>query len=244
MLKLYHFWSSTCSRRVRICLAEKKLEWASHHVDILGRHENLEDWYVKLNPNNVVPTLDHDGRIVIESNFIMEYLDDVFPQVPLRPADFWERAQMRLWMDKFEHIVHSNVNKISYNRRIAPTMGKTPREVHLKNIMQVANLSRREEKLRRLDHGISKEEEASAEARLTEVMDEMEVALKKNAWLTGASFSLADISMAPFVERFEANKLERLVDWSVRPAIGGWWARLKARPSFDLAYSFKNPNAA
>ena len=50
--------------------------------------------------------------------------------------------------------------------------------------------------------------------------------------------------MAPFVERFEANKLERLVDWTRRPAVGGWWARLKARPSFAIAYSFQDPNAA
>ena len=115
-----------------------------------------------------------------------------------------------------EHIIQSNVNKISYNRCIAPTMGKAPREVHLKNIMQVASLSRREEKLRRLDHGISTEEEQSAEARFTEVRNDMEATLTKNTCLTGASFSLADISMAPFIERFEANKLDRLVDRSVR----------------------------
>jgi len=73
MLKLYHWWSSTCSRRVRIGLAAKGLEWESVYVN-LRTMENLEPWYVKLNPNGVVPTLDHDGRIVIESNFILEYL--------------------------------------------------------------------------------------------------------------------------------------------------------------------------
>ena len=35
MLTLYHFWSSTCSRRVRICLAEKNIPWESHHIDIV-----------------------------------------------------------------------------------------------------------------------------------------------------------------------------------------------------------------
>ena len=105
MLKLYHWWSSTCSRRVRIGLAAKGLEWESVYVN-LRTMENLEPWYVKLNPNGVVPTLDHDGRIVIESNFILEYLDDVWPDVPLRPEDPYERARMRIWMDKFEHVLH------------------------------------------------------------------------------------------------------------------------------------------
>ena len=85
MLRLYHWWSSTCSRRVRIGLAAKGLEWESVYVN-LRKLEHLEPWYVKLNPNGVVPTLDHDGKIVIESNFILEYLDDVWPAVPLRPA--------------------------------------------------------------------------------------------------------------------------------------------------------------
>ena len=98
--------------------------------------------------------------------------------------------------------------------------------------------------MRRLNHGISTEEEQSAEARFNEVRNDMEATLTKNTCLTGASFSLADISMAPFIERFEANKLDRLVDRSVRPAISDWWSRLKARRSFDIAYSVKNPNAA
>ncbi len=113
MLKLYHWWSSTCSRRVRIGLAAKGLEWESVYVN-LRTLENLEPWYVKLNPNGVVPTLDHDGRIVIESNFILEYLDDVWPNAPLRPEDPYERARMRIWMDKFEHVLHRNVNVISF----------------------------------------------------------------------------------------------------------------------------------
>ena len=57
---------------MRIGLAAKGLEWESVYVN-LRTMENLEPWYVKLNPNGVVPTLDHDGRIVIESNFILEY---------------------------------------------------------------------------------------------------------------------------------------------------------------------------
>ena len=111
VLKLYHQWTSTCSKRVRITLAEKNLDWESHHID-LRELEHLEPWYIKLNPEGVVPTLEHDERILTESNFIIEYLDEVFPDIPLRPDDYYERWKMRNWMHRFETILHKNINTI------------------------------------------------------------------------------------------------------------------------------------
>ena len=113
MLKLYHGWTSTCSKKVRITLAEKGLEWESQIIRGGPARENLEPWYIKLNPNAVVPTLDHDGRIIIESCVICEYLDDVFPEHRLSPEDPYDRAQMRIWLDKSEMAVHHNINIIS-----------------------------------------------------------------------------------------------------------------------------------
>src|SRR5688572_2478019 len=86
MLKLYHYWSSVCSQKVRLCLAEKGLEFASQHINLF----DFDHWspeYVKLNPKGVVPTLVHDGRPIIESNVIIEYLEDAYPSVRLRPRD-------------------------------------------------------------------------------------------------------------------------------------------------------------
>ena len=72
---------------MRICLAEKKLEWESRHVDIVKKRDNFKKWYLKINSNGVVPTLEHDGCIVVESNIILEYLDDCFPDTRLKPRD-------------------------------------------------------------------------------------------------------------------------------------------------------------
>ena len=58
--------------------------------------------YLALNPNAVVPTLVHRGRAVIESNIILEYLEDAFPTPPLRPADPHSRAGARQWMAKLD----------------------------------------------------------------------------------------------------------------------------------------------
>ena len=241
MLKLYHWWSSTCSRRVRIALAAKQLSWESAYVD-LSKFENLEPGYVALNPNGVVPTLVHDDRILIESNFILEYLDDVWPETPLRPEDPYERARMRIWMDRFEHVLHRNVNVISFIRQ-----GRYKRYEHLSEEEREAAVRKQptEEKrallAERLRNGISEEQMAYAEARLAEILDDVEETLADRPWLNGDRMSLADCSIAPFIERFEANGLERLVDWNTRPAVGAWWARLQATQAFRTAYSFKAP---
>jgi glutathione S-transferase len=78
MLTLYHYWSSVCSQKVRMCLAEKNLEWQSRHVDIFA-FENYEPAYTRLNPKAVVPTLDHNGRILIESKSFSNIWKMSFP---------------------------------------------------------------------------------------------------------------------------------------------------------------------
>lgn len=242
MLTLYHFWSSTCSRRVRICLAEKNIPWESHHIDIVEKRDNYEPWYVAMNPNAVVPTIDHDGKIMIESNIILQYLDEVFPDVPLSPAEPHLRAEMRLWMDRFESIIHRNVNIISYNRRHVPRWAKYSKQEQEEILNAHPQPMKRQEMLRRLEHGVSNDDEAAAQELLGYCLDLIETKLADGPYLIEGGFTLADVSVAPFIERFEANGLMDLVDFSKRPRLGDWWQAFQARPSFIEAYSFTNPD--
>ena len=245
MLKLYHFHSSTCSKKVRITLTEKGMDWDSHHVNLFPDGdkgpEHLESWYVKLKPVGVVPTLDHDGRIIIESNIIIEYLDELQPEPSLRPDDLWERAQMRRWLDKSEHVIHRNVNVISHGKRHAARWAQQTREKQIALINKQPYMARRVEYMRRYTEGISKEEEARALVVLGSIMGEMEATLQTQDWLAGDSYSLADIAVTPFIQRFEVNTLTELVDWDARPVLGAWWQRIKARPSYEPAMFFPDP---
>ena len=64
MLELYHHGSSVCAAKVRFVLMEKGLDWTGHYLDILkGEHFTPE--YLKLNPKAVVPTLVHDGQVLV-----------------------------------------------------------------------------------------------------------------------------------------------------------------------------------
>ena len=105
MLVLHHAWRSSASRRVRLCLAEKGLAYQSRVVDM----ENMEHHspkYLSINPNGVVPALIlDDGRPLHESGTICEYLDEVYPDPPLRPSDPYPRALMRNWIRHVDGLI-------------------------------------------------------------------------------------------------------------------------------------------
>src|SRR6266540_2059859 len=84
MLALYHNDMSLCAQKVRVCLAEKGLEWESRHL-VLRAGEHQQSWYRKLNRRAVVPTLLDGDKVIPESNVILEYLDETYPDPPLAP---------------------------------------------------------------------------------------------------------------------------------------------------------------
>ena len=94
MLDLYHHGSSVCAAKVRMVLAEKGLAWTGHYLDILTG-EQFDPAYLKLNPKGVVPTLVDDGDVIRESTLICEYLDEKFPDTPLKPESPVDKVRMR-----------------------------------------------------------------------------------------------------------------------------------------------------
>jgi glutathione S-transferase len=72
-LHLFHSGVSNCSMRVRMVLEEKSLDWESHHLNILQK-EHITPEYFGINPNGLVPTLVHDGVVIIESDDIIDYI--------------------------------------------------------------------------------------------------------------------------------------------------------------------------
>ena len=113
MMILHHGWRSSASRRVRLCLEEKGLSYEGHIVD-MAKMEHHSPEYLKINPLGVIPTLIHDGRPLHESGTICEYLDETFPDPPLRPATPYERAEMRNWIRHIDALIG---NLIIFNWR-------------------------------------------------------------------------------------------------------------------------------
>lgn len=98
MIKLYHFPLSTNSRKVRIALIEKGLEFERVLID-LAKKEQKNPEYLKIHPFGQVPALDDEGFILYDSTIINEYLEDEYPYPPLMPKDSEGRARARLMED-------------------------------------------------------------------------------------------------------------------------------------------------
>src|SRR4029079_19232276 len=118
-LTLYNAPQSTCSQRVRFVLNAKGIAFKEIHLDLLAG-DQLKPDYLALNPNGVVPTLDHDGRVVIDSSVIVEYLDEVFPDTPFTPRDALARATMRSLMRFIDEVPAAAVRVPTYNLAFLP----------------------------------------------------------------------------------------------------------------------------
>jgi len=95
-LKLYSYWRSSAAYRVRIALHLKGLDFETIPVHLVRNGgEQHSDAYLAVNPQGLVPVLTHGQRVLTQSLSICEYLDEVFQDCPLLPADPAGRAQIR-----------------------------------------------------------------------------------------------------------------------------------------------------
>jgi len=234
MLELYHASMSVCSEKVRMALAEKGLEWTSHHFNLREGPQQTEA-YMRLNPNAVVPTLVHDGVPVVESAVINEYLDDAFPAVPLRPADAHGKAAMRVWWKQLDEGIHAFTGVISAALAFRyQYLAKTAQErdaLFDKMVDPVRRARQRDV----VEKGVESAHFAPAIRRFDKLAADMQATLERSPWLAGDSFSLADIAYAPYVTRLEHLGLDQL--WENRPKVAQWLAQLRARPSYDVSHT-------
>src|SRR5215813_576131 len=225
---LYHGMASTCSKKVRLCLYEKGIVFESHLVDLQKFEQHRPD-YQALNPNGVVPTLVHRDRPIIESSVIIEYLDDAFPEVPLKPADTYARAQMRLWL-KYS-------DEVAYKAVYAPTWQFLRKRAE-------AGLSEEARRAKMAQGGFTPEELKEAYGKMRKCLTDLERAVAQGPWLAGASYSLADIAILPFIDRIRNLRPEFMTE-AESPRLNDWYRRMAARPAFERAMHFRDdPRAA
>jgi maleylacetoacetate isomerase len=93
-IRVYGFWRSIASFRVRVALRLKGMAFEEIPIDILSG-EQFEPEYAAVNAERVVPTFIHDGHSIFQSLAIIEYLDDIQPKPRLMPDDARERAYAR-----------------------------------------------------------------------------------------------------------------------------------------------------
>ncbi len=233
MLELYNAAHSTCSQKVRICLAEKELAFKDIRLN-LATNEHLAPDYLTLNPNGVVPTLVDGGRVVIDSSVICEYLDEVHPGNPLTPKDPVERARMRAWMRYLEEVPTAAVRVPSFNMAFLPRYQGLDDDGFHATQSDIRPI--RKHFYRRMSRkGFSREDVEASLEQLGRTYARMDAALANGPWLLGAQYTLADVIVAPLIDRMA--DLGQADLWEKRyPRVTGWYERMKARPAFQATF--------
>ena len=124
-LNLIHFSGSSCSQKTRIFLNLKGIDWVSHHVD-LSSGENHSDWFLGINPRGLVPILVDDGEVHIESNDIIQYLEEKFPEPKLIPEGYKTLTSELL---KEEDDLHLDIRNLSFRFLFGKLARKRPSSI-------------------------------------------------------------------------------------------------------------------
>ena len=229
-LRLYHNDMSVSSAKVRIVLEEKGLPWESDHIN-LRTGDAQKPQYLSLNPNGVVPTLVHDGRVIVESTVIGEFLDHAFPEPSLRPAVAYEAARMRLWTKQLDEGLHAATATLTLCIAVRLSHLEKPAAEFQAFLAKIPDAERRERLRLAVEKGLDSPGFAPAVRRLMRLLDEMDGTLASDPWLAGGSYSLADSAFTPYVLRLQHLGFGPFI--TARPHVSAWAARVFARPSFE-----------
>lgn len=193
-LHLYHGAISNCSMRVRMTLFEKGLSWTSHHLD-LKKKENISDDYFGINPNGLVPTLIDDGVVHIESNEIIDYLDETYPEPSLRSAE--NGNEMLDWLRLAGSIHVSAIKPYVYSTMIAKKIKKTAEEQKKYDELQKNAELKNFHSKHAGGSAFSEEDITRSKNILEDCFIKLDNTLEGRAWIMGDQFTLADISWIP-----------------------------------------------
>jgi glutathione S-transferase len=231
---LYNAPQSTCSQRVRFVLNAKGLAFEEKKLDLLAG-DQLKPEYLALNPNGVVPTLVHDGEVVIDSSVIIEYLDEVVPEgesfTPPAPA---ERARMRALMRFIDEMPAAAVRVPTFNLAFLPRFAKMSEEEFL--AFAESKPLRKEFMLAMGRKGFPDKDMDAALDRMQRTYERMEasIAASGGPFLQGRRPTLADIAVMPAIVRMDDLGLAGM--WADRPALGRWYDAIRAHPAFKPTY--------
>jgi glutathione S-transferase len=231
-LELYHSGLTSCSKKARLCLKEKGLTYKTHFVR-LDKFEHHDPAYLKLNPNGLVPTLVHDGNVIIESGVINEYVDEVFPDKPLRPSDSVARARMRVFCKMADEYGLPATRIPTWTRTKAAQL-KAMSAAEFEKVVKETPLVDHRLKLEALKgEGFSTHEFDEAYGKMDYVYERCESALASGPYLAGGPYSLADIAILPYVHAFKEVRPELM---TTHPRTREWYERVMARPAVQATY--------
>ena len=242
---LYSFPGSLCSQKVRLALSEKHVPYENRFVDIELRLENYEPWYLRLNPNAVVPTLVHGDRVVTNSAHIIRYVDEAFEGHRLIPESTYERGCMERWIEQQDDLQMRELSYASFKGALGFVLRRISMPLRMSRLRKLrdanadlANLYEAKiEDVRQWRASLANRPEiAEIRTDLEDVLRSVEEQLGTTRYLAGDTYSLADVAWTCVLARLTMLGLARSLWGEGRlPRVQAYYEQLRARPSFISA---------
>lgn len=230
-----HFAGSSCSQKLRVFLNLKGIPWQSHPVD-LSNNENMQPWFLGINPRGLVPVLIHDGAVHIESNDIIQYLERTFPEPKLVPAGHETEVAALL---KHEDDLHLDLRTLSFRFVFAPPGPPKPaaalESYRANGSGTVGGLNDHEKQVqiafwqRAATEGFPDQRARVSAQKFRTEFDALDKTLAREPYLMGNDLSVLDIAWFIYAHRLSLADypFERL-----HPHVHAWAEKLRARPEF------------
>ena len=233
---LYDYEASPCARRVKICLMEKGIPYKTQTID-LSKMEQKNPDYLRINPNGLVPAINHNGRVIFESSVIIAYLEDNFPKVKLTPktsegviaAKQWESYELAMantyrplmyasTMGPLQHIACTRDEFLSISAKA------TDNPAHLAWQGKVWDLK-----------VLNETQKQQHRKTLVQFIDLVERSLENKKYLVDNAFTLADISVYPRITMLPLVGVD--INHYAYPNVCAWIERVGKRRSIRTTYS-------
>ncbi len=203
-MKLFGHPLSSCTRKVLVTLAEKGTTADLVVVDLFVA-EHKAQGHLARHPFGVVPVLDDDGFVLFESRAIIRYLDARLEGTPLTPRSPKPLARMNQWLSVDQSYVAPHTRALAVERILKKHEGVAPDPAA----------------------------ERAAEGALGHALGVIDRELRATLYLAGEAFSLADVSLMPYVASLSMLRAEHLL--AGLPHLEAWWGRVRERASWKRA---------
>ncbi len=240
-LKYYHAEPVANSLKSMIPLIEKGLAFESVYVD-LHKFEQHSDWFVAINPEGQVPVLDHDGNIITHTTVINENLEDVFPDVPLRPRNPVGAARMRYWNKFVDEHVMNHVSMHGWHRMVG-IIARNLESGEFEKLMERIPLPDQRKKWKTARSGFSEADLANATEKIIFAIDKVDRQLATTAWLAGDDYTLADINFFSHCGMMVERMFPELAVPTRCPRLIAWREKMTARPAVARALAGEDRTA-
>jgi glutathione S-transferase len=230
-----HFMGSSCSQKLRVFLNLKNIPWHSHHVD-LPNNENMQPWFLGINPRGLVPVLVHDGAVHIESNDVIQYLESKFPTPRLIPPGHDNEVAALL---RHEDDLHLDLRTLSFRFVFAPPGPPKPAaalESYIKNGTGTVQGVKDREKQAQIEfwqraakEGFTDERARASALRFRAEFDKLDRTLAHQPYLMGTDLSVLDIAWLIYEHRLS---LAGYPFARLHARVHAWAEKLRAMPEF------------